>query len=65
MPWWTRALHAFTAALLAYLDPVALVAASLAYVAYQAFSDRKAKDMIDWIAGIAVGTVLRVLTRLM
>lgn len=62
MPWLTRTLHVTVAALLAYLDPVALVAASLAYVAYQAFSDRKAKDMIDWIAGIVAGTVLRALT---
>ena len=60
----TRLAHALTAALLAYLDPLALVSATLAYAAYQAFSDRKAKDMVDWIVGIVVGVVVREAARL-
>ena len=55
----TRLAHVLTAALLAHLDPLALVSATLAYAAYQAFSDRKAKDMVDWIVGIVVGVLAR------
>lgn len=60
----TRLAHVLTAALLAYADPLALVSATLAYAAYQAFSDRKPKDMVDWIVGIVVGVLIREAVRL-
>ena len=56
-------LHTALAALLAFLSPEALIAASVIYYAYQRYEreewKRKRGDFVEWLVGIALGTSLR------
>ena len=56
-------LHFLVAFLLAVLDPLALLSATVAFTGYQLAERekraRKLGDFIEWLSGILVGAVLR------
>ena len=62
-------LHFAYAALLAALEPLALVAASIVFVAYQGWEKerlgRKLGDFVEWMAGCLVGVIVRWMLRLL
>ena len=57
-------LHFVYAALLAALEPLALVAASIVFVAYQAYEREKwavkRGDFVEWMTGILAGTIIKI-----
>jgi len=58
-------LHTLYATIIAYISPTALVAASIIYYAYQKYKREKWRekrgDFIEWLTGILIGTLLRIL----
>jgi len=54
-------LHFAYAALLAALEPLALIAASIVFVAYQVYEREKwavkRGDFVEWLTGILAGTI--------
>ena len=55
-------LHFAYALLLAYLSPIALIAATIMFYAYQQYQrerwESKRGDFVEWLAGILAGTLL-------
>ena len=55
--------HFFYSMVLAALSPIALVASSIVYVAYQHYErekwEYKRGDFLEWLCGIIVGVIVR------
>ena len=61
--------HFVYAALLAALEPLALIAASMVFVAYQCWEKerlgRKLGDFVEWMAGCLAGVIARWMLKLL
>ena len=59
-------LHSLTAFTTALVDPVALLSATLVFIAYQLCEreerGRKRGDFVEWMIGLLIGSALRFLT---
>jgi len=63
---WKSILHTIAAFILTLCDPIALIAGTMIFIAYQ-FSEReklsaKRGDFIEWLIGIILGSIIKLIS---